>query len=73
MNRAMHWACAGILISGLLCACSSAQSRKASYIAHGEAYYASANYDKARVEFSNAAQIDPRDAHVRLMPACAAA
>jgi tetratricopeptide (TPR) repeat protein len=67
MNKAMHWACAGMVILGLLCACTSAQSRKASYIAHGEAYFASANYDKARVEFSNAAQIDPHDAEPRLM------
>jgi tetratricopeptide (TPR) repeat protein len=54
-------------MAGILCACSSAQSRKASYLAHGNAYYASANYDKARVEFSNAAQIDPKDAEPRFM------
>jgi tetratricopeptide (TPR) repeat protein len=67
MNRAMHWAWAGILIAGVLSGCSSAQSRKASYVAHGKAYYAAANYTKARLEFSNAAQIDPNDAEARLM------
>jgi tetratricopeptide (TPR) repeat protein len=36
-------------------------------MAHGSAYYASADYEKARVEFSNAAQIDPTDTRARLM------
>jgi tetratricopeptide (TPR) repeat protein len=67
MNRVRYRAWAGVVVTGILCACSSAQSRKASYIAHGKAYYASENYDKARVEFSNAAQIDPRDAEPRFM------
>jgi tetratricopeptide (TPR) repeat protein len=67
MNGAMHWAWAGILIAGILCGCSSAESRKASYVAHGKAYYAAGDYTKARLEFSNAAQIDPNDAEARLM------
>jgi tetratricopeptide (TPR) repeat protein len=67
MNRAMHRAWGGIVIGAILCACSSAQSRKASYVAHGKVYFACANYDKARVEFSNAAQIDPKDPEPRLM------
>jgi tetratricopeptide (TPR) repeat protein len=51
----------------LLCACGNAQSRKSSYIAHGKSYFAAGNYDKARVEFSNAAQIDPKDAEAHFL------
>lgn len=67
MSRAIHWAWAGILIAGILCGCSSAESRKSSYVAHGRAYYAAGKYAKARLEFSNAAQIDPGDAEARFM------
>jgi tetratricopeptide (TPR) repeat protein len=51
----------------VLSGCGSAQSRKASYISRGMQYLTAQNYDKARVEFSNAAQIDPQDAHVRYL------
>jgi tetratricopeptide (TPR) repeat protein len=58
----------GVLLStALLAACGSAQSRKEGYIRHGQEYLAAGNYDKARVEFSNAAQIDPKDATVRYL------
>jgi tetratricopeptide (TPR) repeat protein len=63
----MHRAWAGVLLAGVLCGCSSAQSRKATYLAHGKVCYAAADYEKARLEFSNAAQIDPNDAEARLM------
>jgi tetratricopeptide (TPR) repeat protein len=56
-----------VLATTLLAACGSAQSRKAGYIQHGQQYLAAGNYDKARVEFSNAAQIDPKDANVRYL------
>jgi len=56
-----------LLAAVLLGACGSAQSRKAGYIQHGQTYYSSGNYDKARLEFRNAIQIDPKDAHVRFM------
>jgi Tfp pilus assembly protein PilF len=56
-----------VLSTTLLAACGSAQSRKAGYIRHGQEYLAAGNYDKARVEFSNAAQIDPKDATVRYL------
>jgi tetratricopeptide (TPR) repeat protein len=48
-------------------ACGTAQSRKAGYYQHGQTYYAAGNYDKARLEFRNAAQIDPKDPDVRFM------
>lgn len=55
------------IVAALLCGCGSAASRKAGYIAHGQQYFAAGRYDKARVEFSNAAQIDPKDAQVRYL------
>jgi tetratricopeptide (TPR) repeat protein len=67
MNKVGQLAGVALLTAGMLCACSSEQSRKANYLAHGRAYFASAHYDKARVEFSNAAQIDPRDTEARFM------
>src|ERR1700728_1686436 len=61
--------CLGVLVGAvaLLTACGSAQSRKASYIEHGQKYYVSGNYEKARLEFRNALQIDPKDAGVHFM------
>ncbi|MBC7982530.1 MAG: tetratricopeptide repeat protein [Candidatus Obscuribacterales bacterium] len=49
----------------VLQACGGAEARKARYIEHGKEYLAESNLDKARVEFSNAAQIDPKDAEAR--------
>jgi tetratricopeptide (TPR) repeat protein len=69
MKRAPHFIGIAIAVGSalLLSACGSAASRKASYVAHGERFLAQLNYDKARVEFSNAAQIDPKDAQVRYL------
>jgi tetratricopeptide (TPR) repeat protein len=47
--------------------CGSAESRKARYVQHGQGYFDAGNYDKARVEFRNAGQIDPKDAQVRYL------
>lgn len=49
----------------LLAACSGSASRKAHYIERGQEYLAEGNLDKARIEFSNALQIDPNDAQAR--------
>jgi tetratricopeptide (TPR) repeat protein len=56
---------AGALTLLALLGCGSAQSRKAGYLTHGQAYYADGNFDKAAVEFRNAAEIDEKDASVR--------
>jgi len=69
MNESMRftWFTLAWVAVALLCACGTAQSRKANYIAHGKVYFAAANYDKARVEFSNAVQIDPKDGEARFL------
>lgn len=67
MQHLTRWSCliAILGVAASLGACGSAQSRKTSYIQHGQKYYAAGNYDKARLEFRNALQIDPKDAQVR--------
>jgi tetratricopeptide (TPR) repeat protein len=59
----------GMTLLGLavlsLAACGGAQSRKAKHMARGESYLAAANYEKARIEFQNALQIDPADVAAR--------
>jgi tetratricopeptide (TPR) repeat protein len=69
MNSSMRtpWLVGALLATAVLSACGSAESRKARYVQHGKDYLAASNYDKARVEFRNAAQIDPNDADVRYL------
>lgn len=49
----------------LLAACGGAEDRKAKHIKSGEDFLADKNYEKARLEFKNAAQIDPKDSMAR--------
>lgn len=52
-----------ILVVGLillLSACGGAEERKANYLEKGKNYLSEKNYDKARIEFKNVLQIDPK-------------
>ena len=49
----------------LLTACGGSEDRKAAYLDKGNAYFEEGNYDKARVEYLNSLQIDPKDVAAR--------
>jgi tetratricopeptide (TPR) repeat protein len=50
-----------LLVAGTLVACGGKEERKAKYLEKGKAYLAEKNYDKAKIEFKNVLQIDPKD------------
>jgi tetratricopeptide (TPR) repeat protein len=54
------------LILSLLMACGGKEERKAKYLEKGKTYLAEGNYDKARIEFKNVLQIDPKMADAYL-------
>lgn len=50
-----------------LAACGGAEERKAAYREKGQALYDAGDYEKARLEFKNVLQIDPKDIPARYM------
>jgi tetratricopeptide (TPR) repeat protein len=47
--------------------CGGAQSRHDRFMERGQEYFVAQNFDKARLEFNNALQIQPKDAEARYM------
>ncbi len=54
-----------VTLIAMLAACGGAEERKAAYMERAKTYEAEANYDKARIEYQNALQIDPKDIPAR--------
>ena len=54
-----------LCILAIITACSDAYENKKNYMAKGSHYFTQQKYDKARIEFKNDLQIDPKsaDAH----------
>jgi tetratricopeptide (TPR) repeat protein len=48
-------------------ACGNAQSRKVGYLQKGQTYFNEGSYEKARLEFRNANQVDPADSTAHYM------
>jgi tetratricopeptide (TPR) repeat protein len=49
----------------LLAACGGAEDRKTAYLNKGQALFDEGNFEKARLEFKNVLQIDPKDLKAR--------
>ena len=50
-----------------LAACGGAEGRKSAYLKKGQEFFEAGSYEKARVEFKNVLQIDPKDIQGRFM------
>ena len=56
-----------VLLFVALTACGGAEGRKSAYMQKGQGFFDSGSYEKARVEFKNVLQIDPKDVPARYM------
>jgi tetratricopeptide (TPR) repeat protein len=72
MNKLVIIVTLGLLTCATLQGCGGAQDRRARALERGQQFLAERNYAKARVEFSNALQIEPNDADARYLAAVAA-
>ncbi|MDR2215457.1 MAG: tetratricopeptide repeat protein [Nevskiaceae bacterium] len=68
MNNLRLFALSLVCAAGLA-ACSGTEGRKTRFLERGETYLAQNDLDKARVELSNALQIDPNNAQARYLVA----
>ena len=58
---------AALVTATLLVACGGAAARKAGYMVKGQEYLAAHDFEKARLEFRNALQLDPNDAEASFL------
>ena len=49
-----------LLVAVSFCACSSMEEKRDKFLASGEALYEQGDYVRARLQFQNALQIDPK-------------
>jgi Tfp pilus assembly protein PilF len=68
MNKLLIIVTLGLLTCATLQGCGGAQDRRARALERGQQFLTERNYAKARVEFSNALQIEPNDADARPWP-----
>jgi tetratricopeptide (TPR) repeat protein len=68
LRQSMFVLAAAVLMS----ACTGAESRKASFVAQGQQHMAAHDWQKARLDFRNALQIDPKDQTLKFLAAQAA-
>lgn len=54
-----------LVLSVVLASCGGAADRKAAYMQKAQALYTEGNYEKARLEYKNVLQIDPKDVPAR--------
>ena len=62
LQRSVTKIVALFLMALIISGCGGAEGRKAKYMERGKVYLEQENYDKARVEFRNVLQIDPKHA-----------
>ncbi|HLF97401.1 MAG TPA: tetratricopeptide repeat protein [Methylococcaceae bacterium] len=60
--KSLAWMSLALFFVGLLSGCGGSEERKAEYLERGRKYFEEKNYDKAKVEFKNVLQIDPKTA-----------
>src|ERR1700704_5970076 len=63
---------AACVLAALLIGCGGPEARKEGYLTKGREYLASHHFEKARLEFRKALQLDPNDAEVSFLAGTAA-
>lgn len=69
LRRSIVVGAAVVMSAGLLLGCGGAQTRADTHMKRGQAFFATADYDKARIEFRNVLQVQPKNADALYMMA----